>query len=100
MIISVKESIKNELIRILTKYNTVEKALLFGSRARGDFKKTSDIDIAIFSKDISEKQFNLLIDEINQINTVHSIDVVHYEKLSKKALKTAIMRDGVILYER
>lgn len=36
------------IIDVFKKYSDViEKVLLFGSRARGDFKRTSDIDIAI-----------------------------------------------------
>lgn len=98
--IGIKETVKKALIEIFKKYKSVEKVLLFGSRARGNFKKTSDIDLAVFSKDISSKDFNLLIDEINQINTAHSFDVVHYEKTYKEALKNSIKRDGVVLYER
>lgn len=68
--------------------------------ARGDFSKVSDIDIAVFSEDISDRDFNLLTDEINQIDTALSFDVVHYNKLTKASLKNAILKDGVVLYKR
>ncbi len=97
---NIEESIKNRLAEIFQKNSTIEKAILFGSRARGDHKKTSDIDIAVFSKDMSSKDFNLLIDEINQINTALSFDIIHYERLNKEVLKNDILRDGVIIYER
>ena len=97
---NIEESIKNRLAEIFQKNSTIEKAILFGSRARGDHKKTSDIDIAVFSKDMSSKDFNLLIDEINQINTALSFDIIHYERLNKENLKNDILKDGVIIYER
>ena len=97
---NIEESIKKRIAEIFQKNSTIEKAILFGSRARGNHKKTSDIDIAVFSKDMSPKDFNLLIDEINQINTALSFDIIHYERLNKENLKNDILKDGVIIYER
>ena len=46
-----KESILENISNILKKYKEVESAKIFGSRARGDYKNTSDIDIALFGND-------------------------------------------------
>ncbi|NPV44974.1 MAG: nucleotidyltransferase domain-containing protein [Firmicutes bacterium] len=96
----IKSSVIQKLAEIFSRYSEVEKVVLFGSRARGDFKKTSDIDIVIFSKEISDRDFNLLVDEINEIDTVLIFDILHYEKIKKESLKNSIERDGVILYDR
>ncbi|MCR4431693.1 MAG: nucleotidyltransferase domain-containing protein [Tepidanaerobacteraceae bacterium] len=96
----VESDILNKLVKIFKKYTSIEKVLLFGSRARGDFSKVSDIDIAVFSEDISDRDFNLLIDEINQIDIALSFDVVHYDKLAKASLRNEILKDGVVMYER
>jgi hypothetical protein len=96
----VESDILDKLVKIFRKYTSIEKVLLFGSRARGDFSRVSDIDIAVFSKNISERDFNLLIDEINQIDTALSFDVVQFERLDKESLKRSIKNDGVVLYER
>ena len=40
----IKEQVIQEIIQ-LAKENQVEKVILFGSRARGDFKERSDIDL-------------------------------------------------------
>lgn len=92
--------ILDKLVKILRKYTSIEKALLFGSRARGDFSRVSDIDIAVFSENISDRDFNLLIDEINQIDTALSFDIVQFERLEKESLKRNIKNDGVVIYER
>ena len=42
----IREQVIKEIIDFAKKYD-VEKVLLFGSRARGDFKRTSDIDLAV-----------------------------------------------------
>ena len=53
---------KNKVIRILKNYLKevekichVDKAILFGSYAHGEAKRQSDIDVAIFSKSVNEK---------------------------------------------
>lgn len=97
--IHIDEKILNELRRIFEKFQ-VQKVLLFGSRARGDYKKTSDVDLAVFSENISDREFNLLVDEINEMDTALSFDVVHFENLKKEALKEKIIEDGILIYER
>ncbi|MDN5302176.1 MAG: uncharacterized protein PWQ60_1690 [Thermoanaerobacteraceae bacterium] len=95
-----KGEILEKLDKIFKKYTSIEKVLLFGSRARGDFSRVSDVDVAVFSENISDRDFNLLVDEINQIDTALSFDIVHYNKLAKESLRNRILRDGVVLYER
>ncbi|MGB9975638.1 nucleotidyltransferase domain-containing protein [Thermovenabulum sp.] len=98
--VHIDDKILKELSKIFNNYPGVQKVLLFGSRARGDFKKTSDVDLAVFSENISDREFNLLVDEINEMDTALSFDVVHFEKLKKDSLKENIIKDGVLIYER
>jgi predicted nucleotidyltransferase len=70
------------------------KAVLYGSRARGDFSDPSDIDIAYWgSKDIEAK----LWFAFEELPTIHKIDIVHYDSLTNEGLKQNIMRDAVAL---
>lgn len=75
----------------------VKKIILFGSRARGDNKEKSDIDIAVYGCNdflqletmINEKLWSLLhIDIINMDNNNISQDLIN-----------EINKDGVVLYE-
>ena len=45
----IKQVVLDELISIAERYH-IEKLILFGSRARGDFRRTSDIDLAGFRR--------------------------------------------------
>ena len=45
----------DEIIRTLQKFSLIEEAIIFGSRAKGTFKKGSDIDIAIKEKGIDHE---------------------------------------------
>ena len=70
-----------EEIRNLAQKYDIEKVILFGSRARGDFRRTSDIDIAVtggdfarFALDVDEETSTLL-EFIEAVDQSVSMDV-------------------------
>lgn len=90
----------DNIVNIVSKYSEVEKVCIFGSRARGDYKSTSDIDIAIFSQNISSTTMNIIRDEIDMLDTIYKSDIVHFEKLLKKELQHNILNEGVFILTR
>lgn len=46
------EKVIEDIVNILKKYKEVESAKIFGSRARGDYRKASDIDIALLREGV------------------------------------------------
>lgn len=100
MINGLEESISKEIVAAILSYKKVEKIVLFGSRTTGAFKKGSDIDIAIFAKDWSSRDFNLvkhLLDE--KINTPLKFDIINFYSLTKERLKRNILSKGRLIYE-
>ena len=89
------EKLKNEII-YFGKKNNIDKIVLFGSRARGDNSRTSDVDLAIWGGDAN----NFFIDVDEKTQTLLQFDVVDMNSNISDALKTEIERDGVILYEK
>lgn len=72
------------------------KLVLFGSRARGDYAKTSDIDIGILPKGrINKKKLILLREKVENSNIPYKVDVVDLTQTSRefreKALKEGIL---------
>ncbi|MGO5066924.1 nucleotidyltransferase domain-containing protein [Clostridium sp. LCP25S3_F8] len=90
------EDIKN----IISKNPKINKVVIFGSRARGDYRKTSDIDICIYGKDIKNIDINLLEDSLKEIDTPLDFDIVYFDKISKEALKNNIEKDGILIYAK
>lgn len=73
--------------------------MLFGSRARGDNKSNSDIDLAIFTlPEFAHKGF--LTNDIDELNTLLKIDVVFINEDTDIKLLKNIEKEGVLLYER
>lgn len=93
-----KDVVVQKIIEILSKYGEIESASIFGSRARGNYKKTSDIDIAIFAKGITSTRLNLLRSDFEELDIIYTVDVVDFYSLSKEELKKNIVKDSITIY--
>lgn len=89
----------NKIIAKLRKHPQIEKIILFGSRARGDAEDRADIDLAVVCPQLSEKEWVYLWHEIDEIETLLSIDLIRFDTASEKFQKI-ILKEGRILYER
>ena len=78
----------------LAERHGVKKVILFGSRARGTFQRTSDIDLALLGGNIS--QFRVDVEE--ETHTLLTFDVIDLESDLSPELKEAIHAEGVLLY--
>ncbi|MDL4839116.1 HI0074 family nucleotidyltransferase substrate-binding subunit [Aquibacillus sp. LR5S19] len=86
------------IINTLKKYsNIIEKVILFGSRARGDYKITSDIDLAIIFRTDNEKIYKI-IDDLSEKNIIHTLDIIDYNKINNQKLKNYIDNEGKIIF--
>lgn len=84
-----------EIIELAQKYN-VEKVILFGSRARGDFKERSDIDLAF--KGGNGSYFAVDVDE--ETSTLLKFDIIDLDKPIRNELIDSINKEGIVLYEK
>lgn len=83
----------NQIKEIIQKYEKY-KFVLFGSRARGNYKKTSDIDIAIF-ENVSNKDEYAIRNEFDILEIIYKIDLVFIDEKVKKELLNSILEEGV-----
>lgn len=88
-----------DLKPFFSQWPSVDKVILFGSRARGDNQERADIDIAILGSDISENDWIYLREAIEEIPTLLVFDVVRFETASKE-LQDVILQEGKVIYER
>lgn len=90
----IKPQLLQEIIELAQKYN-LNKVILFGSRARGDYRRTSDIDLAVSGGNIA--RFALDVEE--ETSTLLKFDVVNLELSVQEELLEAIGKEGILLYE-
>ena len=76
--------------------NSVEKVVLFGSRARGTNTERSDVDLAVYGGDFDSFYWNIT----ENVNSILSFDVINADKNISDELKKEIARDGIVIYEK
>lgn len=82
------------LIKKVIEQNPKYKFKIFGSRAKGTYKITSDIDIAIFENVNRYDEFKIR-NEMDMLNIIYKIDLVFVSKNTKKELLESIKSEGV-----
>lgn len=95
-----RNKILNELCGAFRSYPAIEKAVLFGSRARGDNHEKSDFDIAIYGNISISDKANLMYYCTEEIHTLHKIDLVFITETTDEKLIRNIISEGIILYEK
>ncbi|MBV1820688.1 nucleotidyltransferase family protein [Clostridium cochlearium] len=90
--------LKTQLEIIFSKYPQVEKVLLFGSRARGDNKYNSDIDLCIFGEELSHLTLAKITFDIEDLDTCLMFDILAFNELNKEDLIKNILNEGVVIY--
>ena len=103
-----EQHIIDNLIDVFEQYTKVDKAIVFGSRAKGNYRPDSDIDIAIKGQDLNTDDIIAMSVAFEEKGITHKIDLINYDKindLSAKAqaepdLKDHIDRVGIELYSR
>ena len=93
--IGIESRVLEEILQLARKYD-VRKVILFGSRAIGDFSRTSDIDLAVEGGDF--ERFALDVDE--ETSTLLQYDIVNLDKDMQEELRESIKKEGKLLYEK
>lgn len=79
----------------------VQRIVLYGSRARGEERDRSDIDIAISAPTADRDDWQKVVDTVEDADTLLVIDCVRLDDLPPgDRLRRSIEADGVVLYQR
>jgi predicted nucleotidyltransferase len=81
---------------ILSQYPEITHATLFGSRALGNFREGSDIDLALWGS--APPRLAQLAHELDDSNLPYKVDCIWFEDITHEALKEHIQRVGIPFY--
>lgn len=84
---------------ILKKHFTITHVCIFGSRAKGNYKFGSDIDLVIMDENISEKEMSTIKSEFEDSNLPYTVDILDYHHLDNLDPKDHIDRVGLNFYK-
>ncbi len=94
------QNIINQINNIFAKYPQIKKVMLYGSRAKGNYKKGSDIDLSMFGEDLTYKIQLDVFDDLDELLLPYTIDLSVFDYLDNANLRDHIERVGVVFYER
>jgi len=91
----------NYIIDTIETFPEVQKALIFGSRSMGNYKKGSDIDIALIGNQVNFSTIAKIKDLLQEESPMpYLFDIVDYSHCQSEDLKAHIKQYGIVLYER
>lgn len=85
---------------ILQQHPEVEEAVLYGSRAKGNFKASSDIDLVLRGNAINLSVLNRVALQLDDLLLPVTFDVIVFHQINNPDLIDHIQRVGVSLYKR
>ena len=85
---------------VFIKHPEVEQAIIYGSRAKGNYRTASDIDLTIKGVGLNAIVLSKIKQEIDELNTPYLFDISIFETLNTPELVEQISRVGKLFYER
>ena len=96
-----KDSTIQKIQAVLACHPEVEKAILYGSRAMGNYKNGSDIDLTLCGgAGLTMKVLYRIMGELDDLLLPYTIDLSVLDNISDPDLRDHIQRVGQILYSR
>ncbi|HOO33937.1 MAG TPA: nucleotidyltransferase domain-containing protein [Thermotogota bacterium] len=94
-----QEDIDN-LKEVFSRFDAVDKVILYGSRAMGTYRTGSDIDITLIGKNLSLQTIFGIEDEIEELYLPYSFDISIYDRIKNEDLIDHIRRVGKVFYSK
>lgn len=90
----------NEITEVFEKFTKINQVILFGSRAMGNFREGSDIDLAVKGDHIVLKDLLDIEVALEDLELIYKIDLVDFNKINNPELQAHIDRVGMVVYSK
>ncbi len=98
--IGLPQSALDKLCSIFQQHDAIESVLVYGSRAKGNYRRGSDIDLTIKGRALTFAELRQIEDQIDDLFLPYTVDLSQYEQLSNPDLIEHIDRVGVVIYKK
>ena len=98
--IGLNETVINSIIKTLQKNDIISKAVIFGSRAKGNYRRYSDIDVALWGDDLDYFDAGKIASQLDDLPMAYKFDITVYDTIKNQDLKNHIDRVGITIYEK
>ena len=94
------ETVIKKLLDVFSSTTEIDEVVLFGSRAKGNFKEGSDIDLALKGINLSINTIRKFELDIDNLLLPYVVDLVIYSNITEPLLTAHIDRAGICLYKK
>ena len=89
-----------QIVGVLARFPAVEKAVLFGSRAKAVHKPGSDIDLALVGDALDWRALGRIDDALDDLLLPYKFSLVLYDDKTDRDIAAHIERVGRTFYQR
>lgn len=93
-----KDSDLLKMQQVFARFSEVNAVVLYGSRAKGNFRNGSDIDITLLGNEVDINTLLKVMTALDALDLPYEFDVSIYNNIENTELKAHIDRVGVMLY--
>ena len=97
--IGITDTELQKITSLLAQLPKVERAIVYGSRAKGCNRRFSDIDLTLIGEDLTQQDLCRIALQIDDLLLPYEFDLSLYSKLTNEALISHIDRIGKTIYE-
>ncbi len=94
------ENTLTSIINCLSNYHNIDSAILYGSRAKGNYKDGSDIDITLKGANLTLNDILKLENEIDDLLLPYKFDISIFHQINNIDLIDHINRVGIEIYSK
>lgn len=93
----IKTQIWDKILTVLQSNPVIQEVILFGSRAKGNYRPGSDIDLCLKGSQITYQDIKVLQAKFEELDLPWKIDLLNYESITDTAVLEHIDRVGITL---
>lgn len=93
------DTVIEELNEVFRNHPNIKKVLIFGSRAKGNYREGSDIDLAAIGNELNYSIILDILTEIDDLELLYTVDLLDYQKYANTAIGNHIDRVGQVFYQ-
>lgn len=88
----------SKICGVFAQFPEIEKAIIYGSRAKGNYKAGSDIDLTLVGEKLSQATCMTIAEVLDELLLPYSIDLSVFALLNHPDLEAHIQRVGIVFY--
>ena len=90
----------NKIKSVISANPRINRVVLYGSRAKGNYKPFSDVDITLVGDELTHEDLNRIILDIDDLLLPYQFDISIFHQIKNDTLIDHINRRGIVIYDK